>query len=44
MSNNYRFYSVKMAELRIFRRANRPLQGQLDELFAFVSLCEARWS
>ena len=43
MSNNYRFYSAKMAELRAQRSANRPLQSQLDELFAFVRLCEAEW-
>ena len=44
VSNNYRFYSAKMAELRAHRGANRPLQSQLDELFAFVRLCEARWN
>lgn len=44
LSNNYRFYSAKMAELRAQRGANRPLQSQLDELFAFVRLCEARWN
>ena len=44
VSNNYRFYAAKMAELRVYRDANRPLQSQLDELFAFVRLCEARWN
>ena len=43
MSNNYRFYSEKMAQLRVYRGANRPLQSQLDELFAFVRRCEALW-
>jgi hypothetical protein len=43
VSNNYRFYAAKMAELRVYRDANRPLQTQLHELFAFVRQCEARW-
>ena len=43
MSNNYRFYAAKMAELRVYRYAKRPLQNQLHELFAFVSACEAQW-
>jgi hypothetical protein len=43
VSNNYRFYAAKMAELRVCRDANRPLQSQLHELFAFVRQCEARW-
>jgi hypothetical protein len=44
VSDNYKFYSAKMAELRAQRGVNRPLQSQLDELFAFVMLCEARWN
>ena len=43
VSNNYRFYAAKMAELRVYRDANRPLQNQLHELFAFVRTCEANW-
>jgi hypothetical protein len=43
VSDNYRFYAEKMAERRIHRDANRPLQSQLDELFSFVWMCEARW-
>jgi hypothetical protein len=37
------FYAAKMAELRIYRDANRPLHSQLHELFAFVRECEAQW-
>ena len=44
MSENYRFYAAKMAELRVDRAANRPLQGQIDELMAFVRSCEERWN
>jgi hypothetical protein len=44
VSDNYKFYSAKMAELRAQRGVNRPLQSQLNELFAFVRLCEARWN
>jgi hypothetical protein len=36
-------YAVKMAELRVQRAANRPLQGQLNELLEFVKGCEAQW-
>ncbi len=43
MSENYQFYVAKMAELRADRAANRPLQGQIDELIAFVKTCEERW-
>ena len=43
MSNNYRFYASKMEELRVRREENRPLLGQLHELFLFVKKCEARW-
>jgi len=44
MSDNYRFYAAKMAELRVDRAANRPLQSQIDELMAFVKSCEERWN
>jgi hypothetical protein len=43
MSENYRFYSAKMAELRVYRAASRPLHDQLHELLVFVRMCEARW-
>ena len=44
MSENIQFYAAKMAELRADRAANRPLQGQLDELLAFVKTCEEQWN
>ena len=43
MSENYRFYSTKMAALRASRTMSGPLMNQLRELFAFVAECEARW-
>ena len=43
MSENYRFYRSKMAEVRASRSISRPLINQLRELFAFVAQCEARW-
>jgi len=43
MSANYRSYAAKMAEIRVQRAANRPLQSQLDELLEFVRRCEAQW-
>ena len=43
MSNNYRFYAEKMDELRVRREINRPLLGQLHDLFLFVKECEAQW-
>jgi hypothetical protein len=43
MSENDRYYVHKMAELRAYRRVNRPLHGQFDELLAFVRICEDRW-
>jgi len=44
VSENYQFYAAKMAELRAYRAANRPLQSQIDELLAFVKSCEERWN
>ncbi len=44
MSENYQFYAAKMAELRAYRSANRPLRSQIDELLAFVKICEERWN
>jgi hypothetical protein len=44
MSENYRFYSQRMAELRARATANRPLRAHLVELFAAVRDCEARWA
>ena len=43
MSENYRHYVRKMAELRAAREANRPLYLQLIELLQFVLECEASW-
>jgi hypothetical protein len=43
VSDNYRFYAEKMNELRVGREANRPLLGQLHQLFVFVRECEAQW-
>jgi hypothetical protein len=43
VSDNYRFYSAKMAELRVYRAASRPLHDQLHELLVFVRMCEALW-
>ncbi len=43
MSENYRFYVKKMAELRTVRIAIRPLNRQLEELLRFVQRCEAMW-
>jgi hypothetical protein len=43
MSENYKFYGTKMAELRASRAINRPLMDHLRELLAFVAECEARW-
>jgi hypothetical protein len=44
MSDNYRHYPQKMAELRETREANRPLRRQVEELFEVVRDCEARWA
>lgn len=44
MSDNYRFYVLKMAELRIYRAASRPLHNQLQDLLLFVRECEAYWN
>jgi hypothetical protein len=43
MSENYKLYALKMAELRAAREAKRPLRRQLDELLEFVRQCEAAW-
>jgi hypothetical protein len=43
MSENYRLYAQKMAELQAARLANRPLRRQLEELLEFVHQCEAAW-
>lgn len=43
MSENYQLYAAKMAELRAYRSANRPLQRQFDELLVLVKNCEHRW-
>lgn len=43
MSENYRFYAAKMAELGAYRSAKQPLQSQFDELMSFVKTCEEQW-
>jgi hypothetical protein len=43
LSDNYRYYASKMAQLRSNHNANRPLQRQLDELLLVVKRCEAQW-
>jgi hypothetical protein len=43
VSENYRFYAAKMAELGAYRSANQPLQSQFDELMSFVKTCEEQW-
>jgi hypothetical protein len=43
MSENYKLYAQKMAELRAARLSNRPLRRQLEELLDFVRQCEASW-
>ena len=43
MSENYQLYAAKMAELKAYRSANRPLERQLDELLMLVKDCENRW-
>ena len=44
MSENNQFYAAKMAALRADRAAQRTLQGQIDDLMAFVRSCEERWN
>jgi hypothetical protein len=43
MSENYKLYAQKIAELRAAREASRTLRRQLEELFEFVRQCEAAW-
>jgi hypothetical protein len=44
MSENYRFYTEKLAEARAKRRTDGPLREQLDELFGLVRWCERIWA
>jgi hypothetical protein len=44
MSENYRFYTEKLAETRARRRTDGPLREQLDELFDLVRWCERIWA
>ena len=44
MSENYKLYVEKMADLRASREANRPLQREVEALFQFICECEARWA
>lgn len=43
LSDNYRLYAVKMANLRANRHASSPLRSQLIELLQFVLACEIAW-
>ena len=43
MSENYRFYMKKAAEVRAAHAASGPLRSQLLELLGFVRECDARW-
>jgi hypothetical protein len=43
MSENYKLYGQKMAELQAARLADQPLRRQLEELLEFVRQCEAAW-
>lgn len=43
VSENYKYYAAKMAELRAYRSANRPLHSQFDELISIVKACEEQW-
>lgn len=45
MSDNYKLYARKVAELRAGRSGtDGSLRKQLDELFRFVQVCEVRWA
>jgi len=43
MSENYRNYVRRMAEVRAGREESQPLYLQLIELLQFVLDCEAAW-
>ena len=43
MSENYRFYAARMADLKLYRLSTRPLRNQFVELIEFVKTCEQRW-
>ena len=44
MSENYRFYKLKMAELRACLAGSAELRRQMKELLAAVARCEAMWT
>lgn len=44
MSENYRFYAIKMAEKRMRLADSGALRPQLIELFEAVARCEAMWA
>ncbi|HKW59097.1 MAG TPA: hypothetical protein VJR46_05015 [Candidatus Dormibacteraeota bacterium] len=44
MSDNYRFYRLKVAESRLRQRSGVPLSRQLHELFDTVRWCERIWA
>jgi hypothetical protein len=43
MSEKYKLYAQKMAELKAARLADRPLRRQLEEFLEFVRRREAAW-
>ena len=44
MSEHYRLYVKKVAEVRAARAANGSLRHQLEELLQVVRKCEAIWA
>jgi hypothetical protein len=44
MSENFRFYKLKTAELRAYRAGSPELRRQMTELVATVARCEAMWA
>lgn len=44
MSENYRFYVIKMAERRTLLVPSSELCAQLNEILAVVARCEAMWA
>lgn len=44
MSENYRLYVQKMAEIQVTRPLKHPLRQQLEEILDVVRDCEARWA
>ena len=44
MSENYHYYSEKVAEARRARANDHSLQSEIEELFRVVRECEAMWA